>query len=80
MDLNLMNRLAAASAGDGSREERIAAIKDAQRTLVVMIRDEIGRGERLGPTSHALNVAATHAQDSFAQLSVALDGGSPGVR
>lgn len=78
--IDLFKGLAAAQAGEGSRETRIETLGEAQRQLVTMIRDEIARGERLGPVSHALNVAATHAQDAFAELRVAGDGGSPGVR
>ena len=65
--------------GEGTQTERIEALGDAQRALLVLLRDEVTRAGGRGAVPHALNVAATHAQDAYGALRIAADGGSPGI-
>ena len=56
--------------------KNLGALLDRAQKLTLDIR--IAAAGR-GPVSHALAVAATHAQDCYAQLLVAGEGGSPGI-
>lgn len=55
-------------------------LTDAMTLIVTQLRTicrQIDGGR--GPVPHAINVAATHAQDALGALLIAQNGGSPGI-
>lgn len=54
-------------------------IIDQITILIIALRAEVKAAGGLGPVPHALNVAATHAQDALGAVYVAQAGGSPGI-